>query len=149
MPIPFKTDVNPKLSRVYPLGEKDKNMIDITFDNLYDKGKMVWINYPTKFSYPVFVVQRDISKGRKGRVIVNIRGLNKIIKLDIYLIPLQSDIIAAIAGYKYIIVIDTSGYFHQFRIKLDNRYKLIIVSYRGQEQFNIAIIGYNGLLFYI
>ena len=54
--IPLKTDVNPKLSRVYPLGEKDKDIINITFDNLYDKEKIVWINYLTRFNYLVFVV---------------------------------------------------------------------------------------------
>ena len=131
MPIPLKSNTDPKLSRVYPLGEKDRDVVDITFDNLYDKEKMVQINHLTRFSYPVFVVQRDIPKGRKGRVIVDIRGLNKITESDTYPIPLQADIIAAIAGYKYITVVDTSGYFYQFRVILDNRYKLIVVSYRG------------------
>ena len=41
MPIPLKSDIDPKLSRVYPLGEKDRDVVNITFDNLYDKEKMV------------------------------------------------------------------------------------------------------------
>ena len=149
MPIPLKSDTDPKPSRVYPLREKDRDVVNITFDNLYDKEKMVQTNYLTRFSYPVFVVWRDIPKGRKGRVIVDIRNLNKITESDTYPMPLQADIVAVIAGYKYITVIDTSGYFYQFRVKLDNRHKLIVVSYKGQEQFNIAIIGYKGLLPYI
>ena len=149
MPILFKSNIDPKPSRVYPLREKDRDVINIIFDNLYDKEKIVWINYLTRFSYLVFVVQRDTPKGRKNRVIVNIRKLNRITELDTYPMPLQSDIIAAIAGYKYITVVDTSRYFYQFRIKLDNRYKLIVVSHKKQKQFNIAIIGYKGSPFYI
>ena len=39
--IPLKSNVNPKLSRVYPLGEKDRNIVNIIFDNLYNKEKIV------------------------------------------------------------------------------------------------------------
>ena len=56
MPIPFKSNIDPKLSKVYPLRKKDRDVVNTTFDNLYDKEKMVWINYPTRFSYLVFVV---------------------------------------------------------------------------------------------
>ena len=41
MPIPFKSNIDPKLSRVYPLGEKDRDIVNTTFDNLYDKDKII------------------------------------------------------------------------------------------------------------
>ena len=41
MLIPLKSNIDPKLSKVYPLGKKDKDVINITFDNLYDKEKIV------------------------------------------------------------------------------------------------------------
>ena len=37
----FKSNIDPKLSKIYPLGEKDRNIINMTFDNLYDKDKIV------------------------------------------------------------------------------------------------------------
>ena len=40
MLIPLKSNIDPKLSRVYPLREKDRNVIHIIFDNLYDKKKI-------------------------------------------------------------------------------------------------------------
>ena len=41
MPIPLKSNIDPKLFKVYPLGKKDKDIINTTFDNLYDKDKIV------------------------------------------------------------------------------------------------------------
>jgi hypothetical protein len=49
---------------------------------------------------------------RKGRAVVDIRGLNQLLLLDVYLIPLQSDIIIAIYGYKYITVVDYASFFY-------------------------------------
>ena len=144
MPIPLKDGADPKPSRVYPLGERDRKIIDDTFDKLHDQGKMVWTSYPTKFSYPVFVVWRNLPKGPKGRAVIDIRGLNKITEPDTYPMPLQSDVISAVAGYKFITVVDASGYFHQFRVQVADRHKLTVVSHRGQEQFNVAIMGYKG-----
>ena len=36
------------------------------------------------------------------------------------------------------------GYFHQFRVKTEDRQKLTIVSHRGQEESTVALIGYKG-----
>ena len=49
---------------------------------------------------------------RKGRVVVDIRGLNKLAVSDSYSLPLQGDIISAVAGFSYISVIDAVGYNH-------------------------------------
>ena len=144
MPIPLKEGSDPKPSRVYPLGEKDREVVDETFDKLHEHGKMQWANQPTKFSYPVFVVWRDTPSGRKGRVVVDIRGLNKITDSDAYPMPLQSDIVSAVAGCKYISTIDATGYFHQFNVRRSDRHKLTVVSHRGQEQYNVALMGYKG-----
>lgn len=144
MPIPLKPGVDSKPSRVYPLGQKDKEIIDETFDKLHQQGKMTWSNQPTKYSYPCFVVWRDTPSGRKGRVVVDIRGLNKITESDSYPMPLQSDIISSVAGYRYISIVDATGWFHQFLVKILDRHKLTIVSHRGQEQSNVALMGYKG-----
>ena len=40
----FKSDAAFKPSRVYLVNQKDKNVIDETFNKLHDQGKMQWIN---------------------------------------------------------------------------------------------------------
>ena len=92
----------------------------------------------------MFIVWRDTPNSRKGRVVVNIQGLNKITNSDNYPMPLQSDIISAIAGCGYISTIDATGYFHQFNVRRADRNKLTVVLYRGQEQYNVTLIGYKG-----
>jgi len=83
--------------QVYPLGIKDRKHIDKTFDKLYEKERMSWSTTSTPFSYPVFVVWKTLPSGeRKGRVVIDIRGLNQISRIDVYPLPLQSDIIAAV-----------------------------------------------------
>ena len=145
MPIPLKPDAVAKPSRVYPVSQKDREVIDSTFDKLHAQGKMEWSSQPTPYSYPVFVVWKQLSDGsKKGRVVVDIRGLNKITESDAYPLPLQSDIIAAVAGAPYISTVDGNSYFHQFRVRHKDRHKLTVVSHRGQEQFNVALMGYKG-----
>ena len=91
MPIPLKADALPKPSRVYPVSQKDKEVIDEAFDKLHQQGKRTWSNQPTPFSYPVFVVWRNMPDGSgKGRVVVDIRGLNKIAESDGY--PLNTSL---------------------------------------------------------
>ena len=144
MPIRLKAGAQPKASRVYPLGQKDRQVVDETFNKLYAQGKLCFIDQPTSFSWPCFVVWRDTPQGKKGRVVINIRGLNAITEDDSYPLPLQSDIIALIAGYQFISTVDAVGYFHQFRVKVEDRHKLTIVSHRGQKESTVALMGYKG-----
>lgn len=62
--------------------------MDEEFDKLHAQGKMDWTTEATLFGYPVFVVWRTVQKDgqdvRKGRVVVDIRGLNKIVETDLY-----------------------------------------------------------------
>ena len=101
MKIPLRDDWESKMParapRVYPLGIEDRKHIDKTFDKLYEKERMSWSTTSTPFSYPVFVVWKTLPSGeRKGRVVIDIRGLNQISRIDVYPLPLQSDIIAAV-----------------------------------------------------
>lgn len=144
MPIPLLLDAKSQPAKVYPVSQKDRQVIDETFDKLYRQGKMTWSIQPTLFSYPCFVVWRQIPNGeRKGRVVIDIRGLNKITVKDSYPLPLQSEVIAKVAGYAYITIVDARGWFHQFMVRYEDRHKLTVVSHRGQEQSNIALMGYQ------
>ena len=144
MPIPLKPDAKAKPSKVYPLGQKDREVVDATFDKLQQQGKLRFSTQPTPFSWPCFVVWRDTPQGRKGRVVIDIRGLNAITEDDGYPLPLQADIIALIAGYPYISTVDGVAWFHQFRVKEKDQHKLTIVSHRGQEESGVALMGYKG-----
>ena len=144
MPIPLKPDAKAKPSKVYPLDQKDREIVDATFDKLQQQGKLRFSTQPTPFSWPCFVVWRDTPQGRKGRVVIDIRGLNAITEDDGYPLPLQADIIALIAGYPYISTVDGVAWFHQFRVKEKDQHKLTIVSHRGQEESGVALMEYKG-----
>jgi len=80
---------------------------------------------------------------RKGRVVVDIRGLNKITIKDAYPLPNMSDIIAAVSECPYITVVDALAFFHQFPLAEADRHKFTIVSHRGTERYRVAMMGFK------
>jgi hypothetical protein len=131
--------------RVYSLGPAEKQLVDEMFDKLHE--------HHSPSGYPVFVAWRNQYKDgkaiRKGRIVVDIRNLNKITVPDIYPTPSQSDILAALANKKYISVVDAVSFFCQWRIHPEDRNRLTVVLHRGQETFNVAIIGYMNSAAYV
>ena len=63
---------------------------------------------------------------------------------DYYPMLLQAQIIALVAGSRYITVVDAVAFFYQFRVVKQDWQKLTVVSHRGQEYFNVALMGYCG-----
>ena len=155
MPIDLKPNWadHHKTNRVYPVGVKDQEFIDETFDKLHKQGKMEWSNSPTPFGYPVFVVWKTVIKDgksvRKGRAVVDIRGLNQITQTDAYPMPAQTDIIAAVSGCSHISIVDAQGYFYQWAVREEDRYKQTVITHRGQEQFNVAVMGFKNSPAYV
>lgn len=146
--IPLKPDSKVEAAKVYPLGPRDQNFVDKVFDELHSQSKMEWTTRPTPHGYPVFVVWKTVyhvgkEPERKGRVVVDIRGLNKITETDAYPIPLQSEITAAVQGCPYISTMDAASFFYQWPIAREDRHKLTVISHRGQEQFRVAAMGYK------
>ena len=80
---------------------------------------------------------------------MDIRRLNKITLANVYFLPLQSDLIAVLRNYLFISVIDCASFFYQFRVYPADRYKLAVISYRGQKVFNVAPMGYRNSPLYI
>jgi hypothetical protein len=76
-------------------------------------------------------------------VIFDMRGLNKISETDAYPMPLQDDIIAAMAGCQFISVLDAVSFFYQRKVDPRDTHKLTVVSHRGQEEFQMAVMGYE------
>lgn len=140
--------------RVYPLGTKDKQVVDEVFDKLHTQGRLSWTDSvgtgSTPFSYPVFVVWKTLSdERRQGRPVVDIRGLNKLAQNDVHPVPLQSDIITFVRGYRYISILDALSFFYHWRVHPDDRHKLTVINHRGQETFNVAVMGYKGSVAYV
>ena len=137
-------------AKVYPLGDRDRDVVDKTFDELHQQRRIGWTKGSTPFSYPVFVVWKALPNGnRKGRVVVDIRELNRLTLPDAYPLPLQSDIISAVRGCKHITVVDCASFFYQWRVHPDDRHKLTVVSHRGQESFGVAVMGYKNSPAYV
>ena len=152
MTIPLLPGAQLEAAKVYPLGLKDREVVDKEFDQLHEEEKMDWTTKPTPHGHPVFVVWSTVDghsvegpsqPQREGTVVVDIRLLNRVTKTDSYPMPLQTDITSAVRGCPYISTMDASAFFHQWPVKVEHRYRLTAVSRRGQEQYHVAPMGYK------
>lgn len=136
-------------ARVYPVGVRDKQVIDEAFDKLHDQGRMEWTTTSTPFSFPCFVVWKDTADGPKGRVVVDIRALNKITVPDAYPVPSQAEILSLLMHSTHISTIDAAAFFYQWWVKHHHRHRLTVSSHRGQETFNVPVMGYRNSPAYV
>ena len=114
----WKELYKPGQARVNPIGQRDREVIDKSFDKLHVQDRMYWTNEATLFTYPCFVVWKDLGNRKlKGRVVIDIRALNKITMPDAYLVPSHADILAAVRGSTHISTVDCSSFFYQWRVK--------------------------------
>jgi len=95
------------------------------------------------------VVWRTVHGEQKGRVVVDLRQLNKIAIPDNYPLPLQAEVIESIRGKGYIMVIDATLFFFQFLVYPDYCDRFMVVSPRGMERLNVALIGFCNSLVYV
>ncbi len=70
-------------SKIYPLGPKDRAVVDKAFQPLHDQGKMSYTANHTSTGFPVFVIWRTAHPSgrapeRKGRAVVDLQPLNKV-----------------------------------------------------------------------
>jgi hypothetical protein len=129
--------------RPYPLSQEDREIVDKTLDDLHAQGRVEWVTQPTPFGAPAFVVWRMVNGARKGRMVIDLRALNKVTIPDAYPMPLQQDVIRKLRGKLYISVIDARSFFHQFLVYKPHRERFTIVSHRGQEQSKVALMGFR------
>ncbi|PNS18780.1 hypothetical protein CAC42_5319 [Sphaceloma murrayae] len=147
MPIVLKPnweDLHVKVAhRVYNVGPQARAAIDRVHDKLHQQGRMKWADEPTPFASPIFVVNQQSDLGSKARPVVDIRSLNKVTVSDTYPMPLQSDIIAAVAGCTFITTVDATAFFYQWLVRTSDIPKLSVVSHRGQEFFKVVVMGFK------
>ena len=137
-------------AKINSLRLRNKQFVNNIFDELHKIEKLSWITKSTSFNYFFFCVWKTTSNNeKKDRVVVNIRDFNAITQFDVYSLSLQFDIIQMIAKCNYIIVVDVAFFFYQWRVHLDDRYKLIVISHRDQKFFNVAIMSYKNSSTYV
>lgn len=152
MRIPLKEGWQDKLtgrSKIYPLGIEDRKLVDETFDKMHEQGRLKWTDEETPFSFPVFVVWKMSNGKRKGRAVVDIRGLNKMIVPDAYPVPSQDEIINDLRGCKHLLVLDAMSFFYQWRVHDTDTFKLTGVTHRGQETFLVPVMGCGNSIAYV
>ena len=139
----------PTRARIYPVNSADQKAIDEVFDKLHAQGRLAWTIEPTPFSFPCFVLWKVHNGIRKARVVVDIRALNHITLHDAYPIPLQTDIINAIANCQYISVLDCASFFYQWPTATSDQHRLTVISHRGQETFLCPAMGFRNSVQYV
>lgn len=154
MTVPLKEGAEfPKKVRAYPMSPAEREIIEKTLQKLHDEGKVSWSKGHTPSAYPVFVTYREIEKDgefiRKPRVVVDIRKLNEITEPDVYPVQQQEDLMLRIGGKKYLSVFDAASFFYQWLIHPAHRQRMAVISHRGQETFNVAIMGYINSIAYV
>ena len=110
----------------------------------------MWTDKQTSFNYSMFVVWKTLSiNEKKSRTIVDIREFNRLLKFDAYLISLQDDIITLIRDCAYIIVVDATSFFYQWRVHSNDKHKLIVVTHREQETFYVFVMSCKNSSIYV
>jgi hypothetical protein len=132
-----------KPARPYPLGKKDSDHLNMEHDKMHAEGKLVFLDEPTPIACPAFVVWRKSGDTEKGRVVIDLRPLNKIAVPDVYPLADQDDIIEAMQGKKIFTVLDASKFFHQLPVRHEHRNRMVIITERGLERSNVVLMGFK------
>ena len=154
MTVPLKPGWESKVSaikaRIYPLGNEARLVIDDTFDEMHKQDRLQYTSDPTPFSFPVFVVFKSDHQGRrKAQAVVDIRRLNELVLPNSYPLPLQSETIANVQGCTNLAVLNAASFFYQWRLHPNHRFMFSVISDRGQETFQVPIMGYINSVAYV
>lgn len=101
------------------------------------------MNEATPFSHPVFVVWRTVHGKAKSRVVIDLRMLNRVVVPDNYPLPLQSEIVGSIRGKVFITAVDATSFSYQFGVYPPHRDRFTLISPRGMERPNCALMGFK------
>ena len=141
-------------SKVYSLKVKNRILINKNFNRLHVENKMSWTMNFTFYDYLIFVIWKTIHtlnkfSKRKDKVVIDIKNLNKIFMFDEYSIILQIDMIAIVINSLYISLMNVVNFFHQWFVRVTNRHKLIVISHKKSEQWNVTIMSYRNSSTYV
>ena len=154
MSIKIIFDIKSESSRVYFVDSQDRKFINQKFNKLQREKKINWIRDATSYDFFVFVVWKIVhalnkNSIKKNKVVIDIRDFNKMSKSNDYFMSLQSNIINFVNERSYVNVMNAIEFFHQWLIKIANRHKLIVVSHKDNEQFNVIIMKFRNNSTYV
>ena len=148
------TDEISKSFRVFKILSKNKIFINKKFDALHKQSRLKKTTKSTFYAFLVFVIWHTVHLSekkpqRKNRMMIDIRDLNKMSEFDAYFMSFQSDIISSIQNCKFISVMNCAAFFHQWRVAVEDRYKLTVITHRGAEQWNVVVMKWKGSSVYV
>lgn len=136
--------------KIYLLDIQDRVVVNKTFDKLHQQNRLDFTSNSTFFSYSVIVVWKTTSSDdRKRRVVVNIRELNDLLVSDVYLVSLQIEIVSKLQKCKRIAILEVSSFFYRWRVHLDSRHMLTVVTHREQKIFKVSIMSCMNSIAYV
>jgi hypothetical protein len=136
--IPLKPGAVIESKGRYRVSRKDEAVIDQVFDQMRAEDRLTDAPPNVPVGWPVFVVWH---KG-KGRPVVDLRSLNSKVMVDSYPLPRQDEVANKIKGKRFISLFDMQKSFYQRNVARKDRWKTSVVTHRGQEMFNVALMGY-------
>lgn len=141
-PRPDWPDLAPKHTRPYHLNARDQKVVDDTLGKLEQPGKVARTMDTVPFSFPIFVVWTTVEGTPKGRMVVDVRGLNRMCLPDAYPMRTQEMILAHIArgGARHITVMDAHAMYYQWRVHPDSRWALTVTANGKQFTFNCCLM---------
>ena len=80
---------------------------------------------------------------------MDIRKLNDLVIPNAYLLLLQSEIIANVQGYTNLAILNAASFFYQWLLHPNHCYMFNIITHRGQEIFQVPIMGYINSVAYV
>lgn len=80
---------------------------------------------------------------------MDIRKLNDLVIPNAYSLPLQSDIISNVQGYTNLAILNVALFFYQWFLHPDHCYMFTVITHRGQETFQMPIMGYINSVAYV
>ena len=153
MSIEIISEFKIETTKMYFLDFVDRKLIDEVFDKLHAQNKIKYIFQFIVHDYLIFAIWKNVfefnESKRKDRMIVDIRDSNKITITDFYFMSFQTNIIVFVTNCRYISIFDVANFFHQWLVKMTDRYKFIVVFHKKQEQFNVTIIKFKNFFFYV
>jgi succinylglutamate desuccinylase len=128
MRITLKPRVELPNKRPYNNSTKHRAVMDTTFDKHHGDGKMGWLEPGREcVASPAFVVWQS----EKGRVVMDIHGLNAAVWKDPYPMPRQEDILHALKGCHWLTTLDLTAAFMQRALHKDSQHLVTVVTHRG------------------
>lgn len=137
MEIKVKPGTEPITQAPFRNSPRSKAVIDKMMDEMISKGRARPSSSP--WSSPVFTV---VQHGAP-RLLIDFRKVNDVVERDMYPLPRQDDIFAAVAGARYITTFDVQKGFYQIPLSESSKKYTAFASHRGLEELTVSVMGFK------